>query len=104
MKKALLIIAVIAVLSGCTTNTKTLTCTSENTSGNITSKTKYMIDYEGNDVKKLTVTYDYKDNHTDGVGTGTDGTTSDNDPDANGIIDGVVGEALVYFDNDLIHK
>ena len=43
MKKALLIIAVIAVLSGCTTNTKTLTCTSENTSGNITSKTKYMI-------------------------------------------------------------
>ena len=41
MKKALLIIAVIAVLSGCTTNTKTLTCTSENTSGNITSKTKY---------------------------------------------------------------
>ena len=94
MKKALLIIAVIAVLSGCTTNTKTLTCTSENTSGNITSKTKYMIDYEGNDVKKLTVTYDYKDNHTDGVGTGTDGTTSDNDPDDNGIIDGVVGEAL----------
>ena len=94
MKKALLIIAVIAVLSGCTTNTKTLTCTSENTSGNITSKTKYMIDYEGNDVKKLTVTYDYKDNHTDGVGTGTDGTTSDNDPDDNGIIDGVVGETL----------
>lgn len=94
MKKVLLIIAVIAVLSGCTANTKTLTCTSETKSGNITSKTKYMIDYDGNDVKKLTATYDYKDNHTDGVGTGTDGTTSDKDPDSNGIVDGVVGEAL----------
>ena len=62
MKKVLLIIAVIAVLSGCTANTKTLTCTSETKSGNITSKTKYMIDYDGNDVKKLTATYDYKDN------------------------------------------
>ena len=82
MKKVLLIIAVIAVLSGCTANTKTLTCTSETKSGNITSKTKYMIDYDGNDVKKLTATYDYKDNHTD------------KDPDSNGIVDGVVGEAL----------
>ena len=70
MKKVILIIAVIAVLSGCTANTKTLTCTSETKSGNITSKTKYMIDYDGNDVKKLTATYDYKDNHTAGVGTG----------------------------------
>ena len=55
MKKVLLIIAVIAVLSGCTANTKTLTCTSETKSGNITSKTKYMIDYDGNDVKKLII-------------------------------------------------
>ena len=93
MKKALLIIAVIAVLSGCTTNTKTLTCTSENTSGNITSKSAKDIFFSFF-IKKLTVTYDYKDNHTDGVGTGTDGTTSDNDPDDNGIINGVVGEAL----------
>ena len=35
MKKVLLIIAVIAVLSGCTANTKTLTCTSETKSGGI---------------------------------------------------------------------
>lgn len=93
MKKILLIIAVIAILSGCGT-TETFTCTSGNTIGNVTSKTTYRIDYQGNDVKKLTITYDYNDNHTDGVGTGTDGTTTDDDTDRNGVIDGVVGEAL----------
>lgn len=93
MKKALLIIAVIAVLSGCGT-TETLTCTTSNTVGNLTSNTTYMVEYQGNDVKMLTVTYDYRDDHMDGVGTGTDGTTDDDDTDDNGIVDGVVGEAL----------
>lgn len=94
MKKALLIISVIAILSGCTNDTKTLTCSGENTLGNVTSKTLYTIDYTNNDVKKLTITYDYRDDHTDGVDTGTDGTTNDTDTDDNGIVDGVVGEAL----------
>ena len=95
MKKALLIIAVIAVLSGCG-NTETLTCTTSNTVGNMTSNTTYMVEYQGNDVKMLTVTYDYRDAHVDGVGTGTDGTTNDDetDTDDDGIVDGVVGEAL----------
>lgn len=95
MKKALLIIALIAVLSGCG-NTETLTCTSNNTVGTLTSNTTYMVEYSGNDVKMLTITYDYKDNHIDGVGTGTDGTTNDDetDTDDDGIVDGVVGEAL----------
>lgn len=93
MKKALLIIAVIAVLSGCGT-TETLTCSTENTVGTLTSKTTYMVDYQGDDVKKITVTYDYRDDHVDGVGTGTDGTTNDTDTDDDGVIDGVVGEAL----------
>lgn len=95
MKKALLIIAVIVVLSGCG-NTETLTCTSSNTAYNITSNATYMVEYQGNDVKMLTVTYDYRDDHVDGVGTGTDGTTDDDetDTDDDGIIDGVVGEAL----------
>lgn len=93
MKKALIIIAVIAVLSGCGT-TNTLTCTTSNTMGTFTSNTTYKIDYSGNDVKKLTVTYDYRDKHVDGVGTGTDGITDDTDTDNDGIIDGVVGEAL----------
>ena len=95
MKKALLIIAVIAVLSGCGTN-DTLTCTNENTVGNISSSTTYKIDYRNNDVKMMKVTYEYKDNHTDGVGTGTDGTTEDNDVigETDGIVDGIIGEAL----------
>ena len=95
MKRALLIIAVIAVLSGCGTN-ETLTCTSSNTLGNMTSNATYMVEYQGNDVKMLTVTYDYRDDHVDGVGTGTDGTTDDEntDTDDDGIVDGVVGEAL----------
>lgn len=95
MKKALLIIAVIVVLSGCGT-TETLTCTTSNTVGAFTSNTSYMVEYQGNDVKMLTVTYDYKDDHVDGVGTGTDGTTDDDetDTDDDGIVDGVVGEAL----------
>ena len=48
MKKALLIIAVIAVLSGCGTN-DSLTCSTENTLGNISSSTTYKIDYRDND-------------------------------------------------------
>lgn len=95
MKKALLIIAVIVVLSGCGTN-DSLTCTTENTLGNVSSSTTYKINYRDNDVKMMTITYEYKNSHTDGVGTGTDGTTEDGDNigDTDGVIDGVVGEAL----------
>lgn len=97
MRKTLLIIAVIAILSGCGMNNakdERLTCTTDNTIGDFTSNTTYVIDYNGDEVKKLTVTYDYRDNHVDGVETGTDGTTDDSDKDDDGVIDGVVGEAL----------
>lgn len=93
MKKILLLIAVIIILSGCGT-TETLTCRADNTVGNLTSLSTYKIDYKGNDVEKITVTYEYKDKHVDGMGTGTDGTTNDTDTDSDGIVDGVVGEAL----------
>ena len=95
MKKFLFVIAVIAVLSGCGTN-DTLTCTDENTVGNITSRTTYKIDYRNNDVKKMVVTYEYNEGHIDGVGTGTDGTTEDSDVigENDDIVDGIVGEAL----------
>ena len=94
MKKILLVVAVVALLSGCGVKTKTLTCSRKNTINNITSKTTYKIDHEENNVKMLTVVYEYNDNHTDGVGTGTDGTTNDTDTDIDGIVDGVVGKAL----------
>ena len=37
---------------------------------------------------------DNNNNHTDGVGTGTDGTTNDSQVDDDGVIDGVVGSAI----------
>ena len=77
MKKVLLIIAVIAVLSGCG-NREMLTCTTDNTMAGITSTTTYNIEYAGTDVKKVTATYKYSNGHVAGVNTGTDGSTEDN--------------------------
>lgn len=110
MKKVLPILIAVVVLTGCGTNEMT-TCTSENKVGNVTSKTTYIVDYKDNDVKKLTITYEYNDDHTDGVSTGTDGTTKDDiknndntttnntdnnttNTDNDGLIGGVAGEAL----------
>ena len=93
MKKVLLLIAVVAVLSGCGTNDK-LTCTYDNTVGDVTSKTEYVIEYRNNNIKKIKATYDYKSNHVDGVGTGTDGTTNDTQDNKDGIVDGVVGNVI----------
>lgn len=76
MKKALIILIAVVALSGCGTNEMT-TCTNETKVGNITSKTVYTVEHKDNDVKKIMITYEYNDNHTDGVGTGTDGTTKD---------------------------
>lgn len=93
MKKIILLALIIAVLSGCGTNDK-ITCTTTNTVGNLTSSTKYSIDYRNNEIKKIVLTYDYKETKKDGVGTGTDGTTSDEDNTGDGIIGGVAGKAL----------
>ena len=93
MKKIILLALIIAVLSGCGTNDK-ITCTTTNTVGNLTSSTKYAIDYRNNEIKKIVLTYDYKETKKDGVGTGTDGTTSDEDKTCDGIIGGVAGKAL----------
>ena len=106
----------IFLLTGCGAGaTDTMSCSYENVGTNLTTKMTYKIDYEGKEVKKLRVTYDYRQNsnddttnnnndidtnngnttnNTDGVGTGTDGTTIDTQPDNDGIIDGVVGSAI----------
>ena len=93
MKRALLVVAVIIILSGCGA-TETLTCTADNTVGTVTSKTTYKIEHKNDEIKQITVTYEYEEAHTDGMDTGTDGTTEDTDNDDDGIVDGVVGEAL----------
>ena len=98
----------ILMLTGCGAGaTKTMKCTYESNTTDMTSKMTYDIDYEGKEVKKLRITYYYHqdidvntenttDNNdtTDGVGTGTDGTTNDSQPDNDGIIDGVIGSAI----------
>lgn len=93
------------MLTGCGAGaTNTMSCTYENSTSNMSSRMAYNIDYQGNEVKKIRVTYKYHsdavdtgdddDNQTDGVGTGTDGTTNDTQIDNDGIIDGVIGSAI----------
>lgn len=101
MKKIILISSLLVILSACSlAKTKTLSCTYTNLTNGLTSNITYSIDHEGDEVKKIRVMYDYKQdilgNNTDidGVGTGTDGTTNDTQPDNDGIVDGVVGSAF----------
>ena len=116
MKKFIILAGIsIFMLTGCGVGaTKTMSCSYNSTGSNLTTKMTYNIDYEGKEVKKLRVTYDYHQNDTDtntttgtndttgnnnqsnmdGVGTGTDGTTNDTIPDNDGIIDGIVGSAI----------
>ena len=113
MKKLLLCLSVVLLISGCGENTDKLTCTNQNTSSNMTTDTKYDIEYDNDKVKTVTITYDYKrnndvanptnnndNNNTDGVNADTDGTTDDNDDNNNGatssdeVIDGAVGDTI----------
>lgn len=101
MKKNLILSAfLLMMITGCGAGaTNTMSCTYNTTNGNIATKMKYDIDYQDSDVKKVRITYDYsqltnQDNTTDGVGTGTDGTTNDTQIDNDGIIDGVVGNGI----------
>lgn len=101
MKKIIMLSALLVILSACSlSKTKTLSCTYTNVTDGLTSNITYDIDHEGDEVKKIRVMYDYKqdivDTNTDmdGVGTGTDGTTTDTQPDTDGIVDGIVGNAF----------
>ena len=92
------------MLTGCGAGaTETMSCTYKTYTGNLTTKMTYTIDYEGTEVKKGRVSYDYhqdtvdmtpETNEMDGVGTGTDGTTNDTQQDSDGIVDGIVGSAI----------
>ena len=170
MKKLFILsFASILMLTGCGA-TETLSCSYQNTANNGSTKIKYDIDHEEDEIKKVRITYDYNftmnndnntgtdagtdartrttdsnngngtnddvtadldgnnagntngttdnnnggnngmttynndnttnngnnnnNNHTDGVGTGTDGTTNDTQIDDDGVVDGVVGSAI----------
>lgn len=93
----------IIMLTGCDLSSMdTLSCSYNTTSGLVSATTKYDIDHQNDEVKKVRITYDYMteannddgNNNMDGVGTGTDGTTNDTQIDNDGIIDGIVGSAI----------
>ncbi len=94
MKKIALFGCMILLITGCdNANTMTLTCTDNTDSNGLKSEITYDIEYQNDDIKFVKITYDYsKNSQTDGVGTGTDGTTEDTNNDNNGIIDGQVEE------------
>lgn len=113
MKKIILVLGIIALLTGCGEEEQMMTCTMNNTTNGLTSGTEYLVTYKDDEVSHVRITYNYnQDTHTDGVGTGTDGTTEDgnenqndnnkpdgvieNNPNDNdGIVDGVVGDVLI---------
>ena len=110
MKKILIALSVLFVMSGCGENTDNLSCTSSTTNNGITTRTTYDVDYLGDDVKHVTITYDYsQDNNQngtnnaddiDGVNADTDGIdqndTNNNNADleSDDVVDGLVGDAI----------
>ena len=81
MKKILIALALVCVLTGCDGDTKNLSCTQKTDANGLTTKTSYDIEYAGEDVKYLTITYDYSqgnNNDMDGVNADTDGITENN--------------------------
>lgn len=111
MKKILIVLSVLFLMSGCNNATDTLSCSSTTTANGVTTKTTYDIDYKDDDVKYVKITYDYSqdattnntedDNDTmDGVDADTDGIDNDNTNDndasvkSDDVVDGVVGDAI----------
>lgn len=112
MKKIILGLSIITLLSGCGEETEQMmTCSREINSKGFTSGTEYLVTYNDDEVSHVRITYNYNQNtQTDGVGTGTDGTTIDgnenrtndnqtdgmieNNSDNDGIVDGVVGDLI----------
>lgn len=107
MKKLLTVLSVLFLMSGCDNNsTDTLSCNSTTTANGITTKTNYNIEYQDDDVKYVTITYNYSqdditnnNNEMDGVNADTDGLSeesADNNQnmESDDVIDGVVGDTI----------
>ena len=79
--KKILVLAVVGImtLTGCdATAMDTLTCTYQTSTNNLTTNTKYAIDYQDNEVKKVRITYDYmQDTNNSNNGT-NDANNTDN--------------------------
>ena len=88
MKKLFILsFASILLLTGCGA-TETLSCSYRNTANNGTADITYDIDHEGDEVKKVRITYDYdfnnngmNNNNNNGTNTNTDNTAGVNADD-----------------------
>ena len=102
MKKIILCLGIMFLISGCNGATNRMKCNSTTTTAGLTTDTTYEIDYKDKDVKYVKITYKYNQENanvsaTDGVGTGTDGTTRDresNTSDKNDVVGGAVGSTV----------
>lgn len=103
MKKLLIALSVLFIMSGCDENTDSLSCSSTTTANGLTTKTTYDVDYVDDEVKYITITYNYSQNNNkddmDGVNVDTDGldetdNNNNNKLDADDVVDGLVGDAI----------
>lgn len=106
MKKIILCLGIMFLISGCNGATNRMKCNSTTTTAGLTTDTTYEIDYKNKDVKYVKITYKYNQENanvsaTDGVGTGTDGTTRDRESnttsttsDKNDVVGGAVGSTV----------
>lgn len=84
MKKILIFLSILFLMSGCGDNNEKLTCSSKSTANGMTTNTDYEIEYKDNEVKFVTITYDYiqdennnTDNTTQDIDTTVDTTTGE---------------------------
>lgn len=84
MKKLLIGLSVLFLISGCDNGNEKLTCTSANNANGMTSDTKYEIEYNDKDVKLVTITYDYNDdNDTSTTNNAANNNTTNNNDNTN---------------------
>lgn len=104
MKKILIGLSLLFIMSGCDSEEKSLSCTSSNESNGVTTTTTYDVKYKDDQVKYVTITYDYNQTTSskkqDGENADTDGitednnTTNNNEQNSDNVVDGVVGDAI----------
>lgn len=106
MKKILIALSVLFIMSGCDEKTDTLSCTQKTTANGMTTNTTYDVEYVDDNVKYVTITYDYsqdgKKDDMDGVNADTDGLSetdnnnnnNNNNLDSDDVVDGVVGDVI----------
>lgn len=80
MKKILIFLSILFLMSGCGDNNEKLTCSSKSTANGMTTNTDYEIEYKDNEVKFVTITYDYiQDEDTNNADNTTPDTNTTND-------------------------